>query len=134
MLVSGTEVSGRVTDASGAPIAGASVSGSSGNSSDFATTAADGTYTLDSLALGTVYVNVSANGFAAQSRSVDISGDTTGVDFALVKGTLVSGRVTDTSGAPIAGASVSGSGSGGYDSTSTAGDGTYTLDSLVPGR
>ena len=135
-LVDGTSVSGKVVDGSGAPIAGASVNASSGSSYDSTSTAPDGTFVLDSLALGTANLSVSANGFAPQSRAVNLTGDLTGVDFVLVKGTVVSGKVVDGAGSPIAGASVNGyssSGGGGSDSTSTAADGTYTLDSLSPG-
>src|SRR5207244_4494815 len=132
-LVKGTRVSGKVVDALGAPIANASVNGSSGSSYDFASTAPDGTYTLDSLPLGTVNLSVYANGFVSQSRSINLTEDMTDVNFTLVKGTRVSGKVVDASNAAIPNASVSGSSGSSYDSATTGADGTYTLDSLPVG-
>jgi hypothetical protein len=127
----------------------------------FGTVATDGTYTLAGLAPGTYWVFFSAgnvNGVPApyasawypdepdpgHASAVSVqSGQTAtlGVELAEAPGT-VTGRVTDPSGAPVAGftvyASIAepngivGGHSGG--ATSTGPDGTFTLTGLAPGN
>lgn len=111
--------------ASGAPVAGASVSISGGPTVG---TNSTGAYSF-LLPNGTYAVGISAPGFLASSATVSISGASVDHNFSLVASTRaefpVSGRVTTALGsAPVAGATV---GLGGIGSTLTAADGTYRL-------
>jgi len=145
-------ISGTVTNALGTPIAGASISayadGCGYCGGGYATSAPDGTYVIDTLSPGNYRVRASATGYAAQyyngtfdSNAATLvsaaSGiETTGINFALPPGGRISGTVTNSLGTPIAGACLSASkdGGSGWGYTCTAGDGTYVINSLVPGN
>jgi hypothetical protein len=75
-------LSGVITDSvTGNPISGATVSGTGGS----ATTAADGSYTFPSLAVGAYSFTVYAGGYASQTSSATITANaTTTLSFALV--------------------------------------------------
>jgi protocatechuate 3,4-dioxygenase beta subunit len=140
----GGSISGVVTDGSGNPIAGASVY-ASGNSWDYVSTGADGSYTIANLVPGQYEVLAQADGYAndyynnvydwsaATLVTVTDLTDTPNIDFTLGPGGSISGVVTDGSGNPIEGASVSASGDS-SGSGSTGADGSYTIANLVPGK
>ena len=120
--------SGTVTDASNAPIAGATVSYSGGST----TTSSTGTYSFASVAGGTYSVTASQTGYTSQTASVTVtSGQNTTQNFQLTATPTgsFSGTVTDASNAPIAGATVSYSGG----STTTSSTGTYSFASVAAG-
>ena len=107
---SGT-VTGTVTDeATGAPIAGATVTVDVGGQVRTTVTGADGTYAFASLPVGSYDITAGAFGYATETvEDVAVTeGTATVVDFALapVPSGAVSGRVIDDAGNPVAGAVV----------------------------
>lgn len=117
----GGELTGRVTDAGGAPIAGARVAAGEqptryNHSGDriieswtvrIAETGVDGRFTIDGLKAGDMPVSVQADGFGVWRGSADIaSGQTTTLDVQLDRSALLFGTVTDADGEPEAEAHV----------------------------
>ncbi|MDH3592675.1 MAG: carboxypeptidase-like regulatory domain-containing protein, partial [Planctomycetota bacterium] len=110
----GGAVAGRVFDPKGEPVEGAVVHGGS----LAATTAADGTYRLERVPVGTVRVVATKDGFGAGffgeklgwaepvPLTVRAGALTAGIDIHLGKATWVIGRVVDDNGAPVAEAGV----------------------------
>ena len=86
-------VSGKVSDNTGAGIAGASVTAGGGRGT---TTGTDGMYSL-SLPGGSATITASFVGYASVSKTVNVSGNTT-VDFVLVQTTGELGEVILTTG------------------------------------
>jgi len=126
-------ISGTVTDGTN-PVAGVTVNASEpGGGFGTATTAADGTYTIDNLLPSADYsVSATKTGYAtgAESGVIVVAGAATVVDFTLTQGGTISGTVTDGTD-PIVGATVTATASGiGGGSAVTAADGTYTIDKL----
>ncbi len=124
-------IAGKVTNAAtGAVIAGATVSDGAAS----ATTDATGAYTLANVAPGSYTVSASASGYAAASQSVSVtSGQTATANFALsavVTNGAIAGKVTNAAtGTAIAGATVS----DGLASALTDATGAYTLTNVAPG-
>ena len=130
-------ISGKVTDADGAALKGAVISGSALESS--VTTDADGAYTLPQLEKGSYSFTVSMNGYTSQTVSVsesDITGDTYTLNIQLTaipaeELVTVSGTVTaDYPRGTLSGVTVS-AGTG-YASATTNEKGAYSL-SLAEG-
>ena len=113
-------LSGRVT-AGGSPVNGASVQVTSGaNAGMSTTTAADGTYRLSALQLGTFQLRVSATGLATMTTSVSLTGDAV-ADFSLVPAPSAStqGRVLDgITNVGLGGVTITGAGFGGTSDAS----------------
>ena len=130
-------ISGTVTDlGTGLPIAGATVSYPPGSGSATTTTASDGTYTLANVTEGGYQVTASAAGYTSKTVTVPVApGATSTQNFALTPGAgTISGTVTDAvTGIPIAGATVSYPPGTGSATTTSAGDGTYTLANVTEG-
>ncbi len=125
-------IAGRVTDAVQQPIAGASVSVSSGGGSGITDQA--GAYSISGVPRGTYSVTATAGGYVAQTKTVAVtSGATTTLDFSLDVASSpggITGHVTDAAaGSGIPGASVTFSGG----STSTDQNGAYSFSGVVPG-
>ena len=123
-------LSGTVTNAGGTPLPGVSVSVSGGGS---AATGGSGTYSISGLAAATYSVTYSLAGYTAQTVSVGIAGNTTrNIALQAIPATTytLSGFVTNASGAPLSGVSVSVSGGG---STTTDGTGAYSISGLAAG-
>ncbi|MGH9571442.1 MAG: carboxypeptidase regulatory-like domain-containing protein, partial [Candidatus Angelobacter sp.] len=122
-------ITGTVTNTSGAPLLGATVT--AGNSS--AQTAADGTWSLQSLAAGTATVTASRSGYSNASESVSISsGNTTTAGtlaLAPVSPGTVTGQVVNSGGAGIPGASVSAAGL----TVATDASGNYSMANVPSG-
>jgi protocatechuate 3,4-dioxygenase beta subunit len=142
-------ISGRVTDSSGAPVVDVSVS-ADGDDGGYgsSTTDADGRYTIVGLSDGDYrvefwpyestlvgeYYNNAASYSAATLVAVTAGDTATGIDAVLEQGGSISGRVTDSSGAPLVDVSVSAdSDDGGYGSSTTDADGRYTIVGLSDG-
>jgi len=140
----GIKITGTVTDTTtGTPLAGAIVRLRTGNGLnitvvDSVVTAANGTYTLDSVQTGTYSINVTAAGHTAKTETGIIAATTNLTsNFQLVglpAGIKISGTVTNaTSGIPIAGALIRlRNGGVAVDSAITAANGTYSIDSVQP--
>jgi len=145
-------ISGTVTDNLGAPLAGVAVTGTSMSSPlppTTAMTASDGTYQILNLAPGSYSVFFDAPaGLASEFWnnaqppgpltfiSVAAGADSSGIDAQLELGGTVSGTVTDTLGAPLAGVTVSATSPSGVawgGSAVSAADGSYQVDGLLPG-
>lgn len=121
-------VTGKVTNTSGAPIQGASVSlGGNG-----AITGADGAYTLQAPA-GSATLTAALAGYQSASETVTATAGTTTQAATLqltpVNPGNVTGHVAGSGGAALAGAAVS---AGGL-STLSAADGSYALNNLPAG-
>ncbi len=76
-------VAGRVTDASGHPVAGVTIASDSGQS---ATTGGDGTYVIDGLPAGSHRVTPSRSGYTFEpaSRTLSVPPDAAGQDFVAI--------------------------------------------------
>lgn len=136
-------VSGFVLGGNVGALPGARVSVSNLQNSVFvsgAVAAADGSYSIADVPPGEYYVRANASDYpvtfwpdareqdAATRVTVTAGAATTGVDFTLMHGATVTGRVTGPGGAPVAGVQVfSIIGSTGYGSPSTDAAGTYSL-------
>ncbi|HET8888819.1 MAG TPA: carboxypeptidase regulatory-like domain-containing protein [Candidatus Angelobacter sp.] len=122
-------VTGKVTNASGAPISGASVS-SGGNG---AITGSDGGYTLQ-LPGGTATLTAALAGYQNASGSVAVTaGQSTQAEtlqLQPINPGNVTGTVADGNGQALGGATVSAAGL----SMTSGGDGSYTLNNLPAGQ
>jgi protocatechuate 3,4-dioxygenase beta subunit len=143
---------GTVTDATGAPRAGATVMVQRiPVFMRFATTGADGRYRVGGLGAGAYlfYVMEPGASFNLRSESVTLEeGKTTRKDHRLGEGTKVTGRVT-RGGKPVGGVMVmlmpaarsggpmgmlTGGGGGGFSMGAAREDGTYLIEGVAPGR
>ncbi|MDG6991249.1 MAG: carboxypeptidase regulatory-like domain-containing protein [Nitrososphaerota archaeon] len=139
LAVSGA-VSGTVTGPTGAGVGGVILSayGSAGAGSTTCTDSS-GNYEILGVPSGSVTIAVvtGASGLVAapqsQTATVTLGAVTSGVDFSMTKSGTISGTVTDSTGQPVAGASVSvvgSSGSSAYSgSNTTNAQGHYLIDS-----
>jgi large repetitive protein len=151
-LVSGSTITGVVTDSLGGPIAGASVrvrdddvpASTQPIFERAVETAADGSYRAAHLLAGRYAIVASTPGFASASRSDVIvsrsDGETvSGADLKLPSGWSISGRVVDSKSKPIAGARVIADAQEGIDAAGAPGespsaasgpDGSFTISGL----
>lgn len=138
-------VTGRVVDAAGQPIEGATVelqerpdALASGGATRLATTAADGSYAFEAVAAGRYELVARETGMTRVRRRVEIdarSPNDRGATLVLFPARAVTGRVVDTAGEPIAGAQLLA-----FDETLldrfawpeavSGGDGRFTLDGV----
>jgi len=134
------DITGRIVDAAGAPIAGASVE-LSGAAARLAVSGADGSFRFSTLAGGNYLVAASAAGYASQQRSVAL---TQGQSFDLgaivlppasgstpVMGTI-EGTISSSTQGPLQGARVALSGSASLEVFTDA-QGRYRMDNVAPG-
>ncbi|HVK86868.1 MAG TPA: sigma-70 family RNA polymerase sigma factor [Kofleriaceae bacterium] len=117
-LARGAALSGRVDDERGKPVGGARVVATSASEPmpvvdprrDGVLAAADGTFTLASVAAGTWRITATHADFAPQTSvplTVDGEHEKTGIVLALTAGGVVRGVVKDKAGSPVASAEVS---------------------------
>jgi hypothetical protein len=122
-------LSGKVTNSSGAPLLGATVTVGSSQ----AVTASDGTWSIPNLAPGTVTISAALAGYNSNSESATVTAGstTTATTLALapVNPGTVTGSVVNSTGAGISGATVSTDGL----TVSTSSTGAYTLANLPAG-
>ncbi|MBL8842734.1 MAG: sigma-70 family RNA polymerase sigma factor [Planctomycetes bacterium] len=138
-------VTGRVVDAAGQPIEGATVelqerpdAPASGGATRLATTAADGSYAFDAVAAGRYELVARETGLTRVRRRVEIdvrSPFDRGATLVLFPARAVTGRVVDTAGEPIAGAQLLAFDETLFDrfawpETVSGGDGRFTLDGV----
>ena len=139
VLTADPDISGTVT-ASGAGVSGVTVTATpnGGGTAVSTVTAADGTYTFARVPAGgyTVSITPPADYIVSGAGSLPVTvgtADVPGIDFALAKTGSVSGSVADSTGAPIAGATVTITGPGAPATLTTDATGAYSLGSLPPG-
>jgi protocatechuate 3,4-dioxygenase beta subunit len=146
---SGSKLTGRVTDASGTPLAGVAVSsnpmaGGGGRVMRFdatdssATTDPSGEYSFDSLEAGEKTFSFSRSGYVAQQQTVTITGGKDArLDVQLSSGMRAAGFVVTDGGAPIPDASVRAVSAaemdGGRDARTDA-SGAFAFEGLAPGH
>ncbi len=145
-------ISGTIVDGAGHPIDGADVQACppEGDYCGWATSAADGTYTITDLDYLTFTVYAAASGYAQQyyqdvSSSEDATPvgiseahlDATGIDIHLIVGGSISGVVRDGQGSALSGIYVNANppdnSSGVWLWALTAADGSYTIADVPPG-
>jgi hypothetical protein len=122
-------LTGNVTNISGAPLSSAQVT--SGGVS--ASTAPDGTYTLNNVPAGPATVTATLQGYQSGSQSVTaVAGSSTSVpaiQLAPANPGTITGSVVDNAGKAIVGATLSGAGL----TTTTDSNGAYTLANVPAG-
>jgi protocatechuate 3,4-dioxygenase beta subunit len=144
-------VSGRVTDSEGNPVSDVVVfafDSTGAMINDAAVTDSDGRYTLDNdLASGTYTITIPSlfgKGYAPASAAIIVP-EENAIDFVLDRSGTIAGRVTDTAGNPIAGATIFAVSKGlnlndtqlaeflvsGAATTKTDQDGMFTIDSGI---
>lgn len=122
-------ISGRVTDASGSPIADVLITANSGQN---VTTDANGDYTLTGLEAGTYTLTPSKPEMTFTPTSLEVivaDGDITGQDFVGQMLYNIMGRVEDGVGAGLAGVTISADGT----QTTTDASGVYTFTDVPAG-
>lgn len=149
---SGGAIAGRVTDATGSPLAGARVvvdaDGIGYETRDdgtsllnaferFAWSADDGSFVVDGLCAGPHKVVVRASGFEPFVATVETNpGTTTRLDASLRMGAILVGSVRTTDGVPAAAVQVIAGRPGSFSESSSvrsAADGSFRLESLPAG-
>jgi len=143
---------GSVTDAAGSALAGATVTAMLVSRFPFvvhAVTGADGSFAIDSLIPGSYVVQAFLTGYAPQyynhvntfqeATPIELASaeERQGVDFALQQSGVISGRVTDQEGLPLAGAHISAYNRGNILFRTHAisnSNGHYELTGLLNGR
>lgn len=122
-------LSGTVTNTSGAPLGNVQITAGSITG----TTAPDGTYTLASVAAGSVTVTASMSGYQSGSQNVTVAVgvDTTvpAIQLAPISPGGITGTVVNSGGTGISGASVTGAGL----TATTNSSGAYTLTNVPAG-
>ena len=134
-------ISGKVTNtANGQPISGVSITAVAGTSFGSATTNSNGNYNISSgLGTGTYTVIASIGTSFAINSSVNVvaSQVTSNVNFQLtvtiIPSGTISGKVTNTTAAPISFAYVNAQGAAGSGSNYTDSNGNYIISGLSPG-
>ncbi len=95
------------------------------------TTANDGSYTIPSVAPGGYALSVTATGYGSKSAQVTVASRAATHNFALtLTPGSIGGTVTDATGNPVPGASVS---DGVDPAVTSAGDGSYSIAGVAPG-
>jgi protocatechuate 3,4-dioxygenase beta subunit len=144
----GATITGRVHDASGAPIAGTSVWGQltggdprGRRQNGWDETGKDGAFQMTGLGAGTYQLHINAPvGYHAPKdppTATVVAEGTTTVDLTLDGGGTIHGAVVDETGAPVSGAHVRASGArwewSWGTNAETADDGSFTLRGVSPG-
>ncbi len=106
VLGHGIELSGRVVDAAGQPVAGASITRNRQWRNPAAALATDtnGQFQIINLKPDELYLTIQARGLAAQTRLLTLSNDMPELKIEMAPGKIFQGKVADPAGKPIAGA------------------------------
>jgi inhibitor of cysteine peptidase len=137
VLEKGGTISGKVTDAAGNPLANISVDAGDGE----ALTDANGQYVMKGLPFDQYSVSTPNHGrwgsndgvYVRQTNKVTVSSDspdTSGINFTLMKGSSISGKITDTAGNPLSNVSVD----AGEEEVLTDANGQYVIKGLLFGQ
>lgn len=135
---SATILTGKVTDTNGNPVIRAQIGAYNSTHSFYVYTTSIGTYTIYGIYPGTYtircYQPMGSDLFSKTTNNVIISsGQTTTVDFVLLKGGTIKGRVIDTNGNPVKNANISTSNSPTNTYSYSVITGTYALSGLADG-
>ncbi|MFW6175678.1 MAG: carboxypeptidase regulatory-like domain-containing protein, partial [Acidobacteriota bacterium] len=109
VLAEGVEVTGRVLDPDGLPVAGAGVQVLEVHGQrmayrgEHATTGSDGRFTLDTLPEGRLTLRAHKEGFSPATEEIDLGPAGASAEIYLERGTEVRGRVLEADGSPGAG-------------------------------
>ncbi len=129
-------VTGSITDADGAPLAGVSICVT--GTTQCVTSGADGSYTLPDVTNGERSVTASKAGFVSQTLPVTVAGENVTLNFTMVAAAdpgptsaTVAGVIADKDGAPLAGASICVTGT--TQCVTSGADGSYTLPDVTNG-
>jgi thiol-disulfide isomerase/thioredoxin/uncharacterized GH25 family protein len=103
----GIELSGRVVDSAGKPVAEASITRDHEwrNPAAALTTDANGQFKITNLKPGQMYLTIQAKGLAGQTQLLTLSNHIPELKIALAPGKVFKGRLVDPAGKPIAAAS-----------------------------
>jgi thiol-disulfide isomerase/thioredoxin/protocatechuate 3,4-dioxygenase beta subunit len=103
----GIEISGRVVDEAGKPVAEASLTRNHEwrNPAAALTTDTNGQFKIINLKPGEMYLTIQAKGLAGQTRLLTLSSSMPELKIEMAPGKVLQGRVVDPAGKPIAGAS-----------------------------
>jgi thiol-disulfide isomerase/thioredoxin/uncharacterized GH25 family protein len=103
----GIELSGRVVDAAGKPVAEASITRNREwrNPAAALTTDTNGQFKIVNLKAGEMYLTIQAKGLAGQTRLLILSNSMPELKIEMAPGNVLQGKVLDPAGKPIAGAS-----------------------------
>jgi hypothetical protein len=146
-LETGAKLTGRVTDASGAAVAGVTVRAETmgpgagrvmrfDGADSAASTDPSGEYSLDSLEPGEKSFVFSRSGYVDETKTITLaSGRDNRLDVVLGSGLRVGGVVVTEGGAPVADATVrASSAAGGFREAHTDAGGAFQLEGLTPGH
>jgi len=136
---SGAEVGGTVADTSGATVAGATVTlKNSAGASQAAVTDASGLFQITLSSAGKYHLFVKAPGFAELADEVTVSADDPSLLLSIVlypQGRALSGKVADTTGAAVVGATVRARNTAGESKSAvTDKEGRFQIEGLAPDR
>ena len=147
-----SRVRGQVIDATGRPVAGATVQASLtiisaqagiARQPDSATSDEEGAFVIDEIGPGEIELSTKADGYATneiKSLIVEPGRDLEGVTIVMAPGASISGRVTDPSGNPVVAGHLMAQGatisfrSSQHAFARTDGEGRYRLEGVPPGR
>jgi RNA polymerase sigma-70 factor (ECF subfamily) len=137
-LAPGFSVRGRITDAAGAPISGATVT-TFGMRATKATSDAQGDYCLEHVAARdpTIALDARAAGYAQSTGEVSSRGSDARLDFVMKRGVTLRGTVVAPDGKPAAGAAITlGFSPFAYDklATHSRDDGSFKITGARPSR
>ncbi len=144
VMALGGAITGTLSDAGGAPVAGLCVNAQGAGARAFATTDATGSYTLSGLATGSYTISWSdgcgaaaATGYVpgalASPVSVTAGASTSAPGGVVAPGGAITGTLSDATGAPVAGLCVNAQGAGAGAFATTDATGSYTLSGLATG-
>jgi len=137
-LEGGSEVSGRVVDDSGVPVAGAQVwmAGPPSLRPLSVLSQSDGTFRFTGVADGTYQASVSKEGFAPAARvPVTVEGSSlTGIELRLTRGGAIAGRITGVELSELARVQVLARGRGMPTGGRVEPDGSYRIEHLQEGE
>jgi len=137
----GIELTGRVVDSEGKPVADASITRNHEwrNPAAALTTDTNGQFKIANLKPGQMYLTFQAKGLAGQTRLLTLSNHIAELKIAMAPGKVFKGRLVDPAGKPIAGASAQMDrmelGPMEYEwSVATDGEGRFSWDSAPEGE
>jgi thiol-disulfide isomerase/thioredoxin len=137
----GIELSGRVVDAAGKPVAEAAITRNHEwrNPAALLSTDTNGQFKIINLKPGEIYLTIQAKGLAGQTRSLTLTNGLPELKIEMAPGKVFQGKVVDPAGKPIAGASAQMDrlelGPIEYEwSANTDGEGRFSWDSAPEGE